>query len=259
MDRIYAVGCSNGGMFTYELAHDERSAKYLTGISTQVGLPHYGYNRGPHESYKIHHLGFWGSGDRTVPPIENPSSGGCAVPCRTSENNGWFYTSSECTMSKWKDDMGLANLDLDPSDYGIQSYRKLKQCSAYTSDEEDDAVVVGCIFQGGHVCNTDFMNAVTLDFFDAHRKVGTGNPPVTTTTFTSTTTTSGATATTTTTSTTDQSTTTTTAATTTTGGSVCDSINQRKECRRNDDCRWSGGNCVPKTSGANFIFGRRNA
>ena len=35
MDRIYAVGWSNGGMFTYELANDERSAKYLAAISPQ--------------------------------------------------------------------------------------------------------------------------------------------------------------------------------------------------------------------------------
>ena len=35
MDRIYAVGCSNGGMFTYELGNDARSAKYIAGISSQ--------------------------------------------------------------------------------------------------------------------------------------------------------------------------------------------------------------------------------
>ena len=35
LDRIYAAGCSNGGMFVYELANDPRSAVYLAGIATQ--------------------------------------------------------------------------------------------------------------------------------------------------------------------------------------------------------------------------------
>lgn len=35
MNRIYALGWSNGGMFTYELANDERTAKYLAAISPQ--------------------------------------------------------------------------------------------------------------------------------------------------------------------------------------------------------------------------------
>jgi poly(3-hydroxybutyrate) depolymerase len=35
MNRIYAVGWSNGGMFTYELANDERTAKYFAAISPQ--------------------------------------------------------------------------------------------------------------------------------------------------------------------------------------------------------------------------------
>ena len=47
LDRVWAVGCSNGGMFTYELARDERSAPIFKGIVPIVGLPHYGYSTGP--------------------------------------------------------------------------------------------------------------------------------------------------------------------------------------------------------------------
>lgn len=35
MDRIYASGCSNGGMFVYELANNEKSYAYFAGIATQ--------------------------------------------------------------------------------------------------------------------------------------------------------------------------------------------------------------------------------
>ena len=82
--------------------------------------------------------------------------------------------SSECTMEKWAEDLGLSANPLALDNYGIQKYNKLSRCSAYTSSSgsDNDAVVVGCIFDGGHVCNTNYMDTVMLNFFDLHPRVG---------------------------------------------------------------------------------------
>ena len=141
-----------------------------------VGLPHYGYNRGPHPDHSIHHFGLWGKDDVTVPPKESPSSQGCSVPCRTTESGGWFYTSSECVMSTWASNLDLPLNDAIKERYGIPEYKEILECSGYTSAKPDAVVVLGCIFDGGH--DTDqYHDEITLNFFDAHSKVK--NAPLT--------------------------------------------------------------------------------
>mmetsp|Transcript_24482 Transcript_24482/g.48810 ORF Transcript_24482/g.48810 Transcript_24482/m.48810 type:complete len:622 (+) Transcript_24482:134-1999(+) len=176
LHRIYASGCSNGAMFVYELAHDSRTAKYLAGIAPQVGLPHYGYNKGPNKDYlPIHHIGFWGLDDATVPPIQGRSSGtGCEVECRTSESQGWFFTSSACVTAKWGDVLGLNHHSetkvMAHEDYDIPFYDELEECWSYTGSNEGGAIVIGCYFNGGHDCNLDYMNAIIINFFDENTK-----------------------------------------------------------------------------------------
>ena len=90
---IWATGCSNGGMFMYELARDPRTAPYLAGIAPTVGLPHNGFNFGPLEP--MHFIGMWGLRDNTVPPIAAPADDGSYDPDKTSQPfDGWFYTSA---------------------------------------------------------------------------------------------------------------------------------------------------------------------
>ena len=153
LDKIYGSGCSNGGMFLYELANRPESAVYFAGFAPQVGLPHYGYNRGPAVSagnkFPIHHMGFWGSGDGIVPATEGESTGGCTVKCRSSEVRGWFYTTSDCTMEKWAMDLGLVHVDQNLTAYGISNYTTaLTDCTLYYDSQSSAAVVAGCIFNG---------------------------------------------------------------------------------------------------------------
>lgn len=70
LDRIWASGCSNGGMFTHELARDSRTARFLRGIAPIVGLPHWGYSSGPLVE-GISYFGMFGVDDGTVPPVTN--------------------------------------------------------------------------------------------------------------------------------------------------------------------------------------------
>lgn len=61
MNMIWATGCSNGGMFLYELAHNSRTSNILAGIAPMVGLPHNGFNFGP--SSPMSFIGMWGLRD----------------------------------------------------------------------------------------------------------------------------------------------------------------------------------------------------
>ena len=148
-NRIFATGCSNGGMFIFEIATDARLAGRLAGVAPQVGLPHYGWNFGPVDKansntvYDISFLGLWGGRDGTVPPQEGPSSTGCTLDCRTSESNGWFYASSQCTVNKWASVLGLTDHNSNYDDGHKQT-----DCQLYSSSEKN-VDVVGCIFNGG--------------------------------------------------------------------------------------------------------------
>ena len=129
-----------------------------------VGLPQYGYNLGPNLQYPVHHFGFWGSSDGTVPPEEDGR-----VACRTSEDQGWFYTSSECTMNKWAEDYGINNsINSNQADYGISSDKDLTQCTIY-GDSRGGPIVGGCLFNGGHDCGLSYLEA--FDFFEMHPKI----------------------------------------------------------------------------------------
>jgi len=156
LDQIWAVGCSNGGMFTFELAADERSAFRLAGIIPIVGLPHYGFSTGPMVE-GIRMMGMWGRKDTVVPPISNTDN-----PDKTldTDSNGWYYTSSNKVMSDWTSGNSCTGTGQDPldiNDWGIGSYSDSLSCTLGCSERDDGVRVVGCIFNGGHICYKDYM------------------------------------------------------------------------------------------------------
>ena len=93
--RVWAAGCSNGGIFTFELARDARSAPRLAGIAPQVGLPHNGFNFAP--AAPMHLFGMWGLHDTTIPPLSNT-----ADPTKSfdTEYSGWFYSTARNTTER---------------------------------------------------------------------------------------------------------------------------------------------------------------
>lgn len=162
---IWAVGCSNGGMFLYELARDSRTASIFAGITPMVGLPAYGFNFGP--TSPISFFGSWGLKDDVVPPEVGASALNCTLPCRTSQSNGWFYESSECTTDEWQDVLGLDQA-VDAGNFGnSQNTACWKHFSAIS-----DVEVVGCHFSGGHDCNKPHQVIPMLDFMESHPKSG---------------------------------------------------------------------------------------
>ena len=150
LDRVWAIGCSNGGMFTYELARDDRSANLFRGIIPIVGLPHYGQSTGPLvEGTSM--FGLFGSRDRTVPPKPEQGSDN---PDQTEDGSGYLYTAYSKVVQTWTESQGCVGDGQDPldgeNDYGAAEnglFDCIQGCS-----EKNGTHVVGCIFQGGHIC-----------------------------------------------------------------------------------------------------------
>jgi len=153
LDQVWAMGCSNGGMFTFELARDGRSAPRLKGIVPIVGLPHHGYSEGPLLG-DTKMIGMWGRYDEVTPPISNTDD-----PDRTSDPDGWYYTSSDRVMSDWTRKKGCAGDGRDPmgqDDFGVSNYGDALSCTQGCGERAGDSIV-GCVFEGGHDCFRDFM------------------------------------------------------------------------------------------------------
>lgn len=149
-NQIWATGCSNGGMFTFDLASDERSAPRIRGIVPVVGLPHYGFSVGPLPDSDMAMFGMWGVDDTTVPPFSFTDN-----PDKTVEPNGWYYTSvpkvmEDFTVGNACEGNGQDSIDED-NDFGISSVSNFA-CSQGCSEREDGVRVIGCIFDGGHDC-----------------------------------------------------------------------------------------------------------
>lgn len=96
---IWAVGCSNGGMFTYTMASHELTRDFFAGTIPMVGLPHWGFNHGPGVPMSL--SGMWGLNDDTVPPVSGENDAGVYVQGRTSQPNGWYYTSAAKVTHYW--------------------------------------------------------------------------------------------------------------------------------------------------------------
>jgi len=156
MNQIWAMGCSNGGMFTFDLALDERSASRIRGIIPIVGLPHYGFSYGPSVD-TISMFGMWGIDDTTVPPFSNTDNPDKTLDTANS-NGGWYYTSVPKVLKDWTTELGCEGEGQDTipedNDYGISSVDNFS-CTQGCSEREDGIRAISCIFQGGHVCTQD--------------------------------------------------------------------------------------------------------
>mmetsp|Transcript_24876 Transcript_24876/g.43497 ORF Transcript_24876/g.43497 Transcript_24876/m.43497 type:complete len:429 (+) Transcript_24876:171-1457(+) len=165
-DRAWAAGCSNGGMFTFELAADPRAAGRLAGTAPLVGLPHPGLWGGP--AAALHLAGFWGARDRTVPPLGNTGDPGVSVS--SGGGGGWFYATARAATDAWGRVLGCDPAGRAPTaDWGMGDYQRLANCTALPGC---GVSVVECIFDGGHWCNALYQRAPLISFMKAHSRVG---------------------------------------------------------------------------------------
>lgn len=157
---IWVTGCSNGGMFVYELAKDVRTANRFAGYMPQVGAPHPGFTQfSPVSSVPPakFFMGFWGTRDNTVPGRANfLDVFGPDVALDTSFN-GWLYMTARSITSDWAAANSFTEDDdvtpASPRAYDANEYSSSLECvSWHRPDEGSEAEIVECFFDGGHSC-----------------------------------------------------------------------------------------------------------
>ena len=153
--RIWVSGCSNGGMFVYELAKDPRTSNRFAVFLPQVGAPHPGFVQADTNwTSSKYFMGFWGLSDTTVPGIADPDLQdifGSDVALDTNFN-GWLYMTADSIVDQWVQLNGLSEDDsIDP--YDASSYSSSLDCKAWApGSSPEDVEIVRCFFSGGHSC-----------------------------------------------------------------------------------------------------------
>mmetsp|Transcript_20553 Transcript_20553/g.34582 ORF Transcript_20553/g.34582 Transcript_20553/m.34582 type:complete len:397 (+) Transcript_20553:13-1203(+) len=177
LDRVWATGCSNGGIFLYELAKDPRMSGRLAGIVPLVGVPHNGFNFGPTNA--MHYMGMFGTDDTTVPALLPTNTNQVDVNVDTANRpGGWYFQTARSTTDLWGDCMGCGER-VNATEWGISSQAKL-ECTQRSTPEKgnggDSGVVdvVECSFKGGHVCGLNAQWATAFNFMSSHVRVGGG-------------------------------------------------------------------------------------
>jgi polyhydroxybutyrate depolymerase len=163
-DNVFATGGSNGGMFTWELAQDPRSAPLFRAIAPLIGLPHKGYLEPPGKPGEMPALLITGTFDTTVPPGEWED------PSHTITSNGsdrFFYSGATAITRSWASAHGCnVGADARPLDLGGQS----ADCRSYCQGGAGTLPpVVDCRIAMGHVYRLSTSWPLMLRFFEAHR------------------------------------------------------------------------------------------
>lgn len=149
---VWVTGCSNGGMFVYELAKDARTSQRFAGYLPQVGSPHPGFEQYSSQSSvppPRFFMGFWGTTDTTVPGIANFPIDSPEVALDTNFN-GWLYMPARGITTQWAMMNGFLDL---PLQYDASEYSSELDCRAWIDDQgADRAEIIECSFSGGHSC-----------------------------------------------------------------------------------------------------------
>jgi polyhydroxybutyrate depolymerase len=169
--RVFASGGSNGGMFSWELGQDARSAPLFRAIAPIIGLPHRGYVDPPARPGRLPVLVVTGLQDTTVPP----GSWEDTSHTTTSDGDRYYYTGATAMTRRW----GAANgcpyfgAPARPFDAGTGRADCRTYCASDPAGWSVDRAgarwpnVLDCRAQMGHVYDLSWSWKLVLDFFDA--------------------------------------------------------------------------------------------
>jgi polyhydroxybutyrate depolymerase len=135
LDRVYATGISNGGMFAHRLGCD--LSDRFAAIAPVAGTIARGFNCAPPAPSKISMINFYGTRDTVVRFDGTPSE------------DGFLYTPTSQVMAAWAGpDSQRCSTDDSPyptSKDGMQGFRCLQRADCATGAE-----VVDCAWDGAH-------------------------------------------------------------------------------------------------------------
>ncbi len=159
-DRVFAVGGSNGGMFTWDLVRDSEGAEVFAATASLIGLPHRGYLEPPAGSNGKPALLITGTNDRTVPP----GAWGDERFTTTTDGDVYYYASATSVTRVWAE---AAGCDVSSSatsfDVGVDGV----ECRAWSgcSDNTEWPPVLDCRRAMGHIYGLSWSWPLITDFF----------------------------------------------------------------------------------------------
>ena len=162
--RVFATGGSNGGMFTWELGQNPRSAGVFRAIAPLIGLPHRGYLDAPGklDEGDLPVLVITGTRDNVVPP------GDWEDDSFTTTSNGsdrFFYTGATGITQVWAVAHGCS---IESPATSFNDGNRKTDCRTYCSGAAGWPKVLDCRVRMGHTYGLSWAWPLILDFFDAH-------------------------------------------------------------------------------------------
>ncbi len=159
---IFATGGSNGGMFTWELGQDPRTAPSFRALAPLIGLPHRGYLASKGTDADLPVLSVTGSRDSTVPPGEWEDASFTV----TTDGDRYFYTGATAITQVWAEAHGCETTQpAEPFDTGIEDM----DCRSYCASDGDWPEVLDCRADMRHTYDLGTTWPLIMDFFEAHR------------------------------------------------------------------------------------------
>jgi polyhydroxybutyrate depolymerase len=172
--RVYAVGGSNGGMFTWELGQDARSAPIFRAIAPIIGLPHRGYVDAPGKAGSLPVLVVTGLQDTTVPPGAWEDAGHTT----TSGSDRYYYTGASAMTRRWgtPNSCPYTGTPAAPFNAGTTHADCRTYCAGNAAGWSGGSAGIGwpkvldCRAAMGHSYDFGWSWKLVLDFFDAQRQ-----------------------------------------------------------------------------------------
>jgi len=167
---VFAMGGSNGGMFTWELGQNPVTAGTFRAIAPLIGLPHEGFLVGKGKPGDLPVILMTGMRDKTVPP----GQWGDNEPTESYDGGkGYFYESATAVTMKWSADHGCGvqgePRTLKKRRYGLKA--RGFRCKSWCVDGPEDTLplVVDCRKKTlGHDYNIAQTSAAIFQFFEHH-------------------------------------------------------------------------------------------
>jgi len=170
-EAVFATGYSKGGIFTWNLAQDERTAKFLAGIAPIIAAPVCGYNYKAATSVPV--ISVVGSMDWKHPVYTKAKEAN--LQCKTSIRNegGYsFVTAHKITTTFAKGAPGCKVTDEDQLPSMAYKFDGLKELTCRTWCEGEAPFSLDCYFDGYHDDmpdhNEDFAYEAAMRYFDGH-------------------------------------------------------------------------------------------
>jgi len=167
-NNVFAVGGSNGGMYTWNLGQDPRSAGHFRAISALIGLPHRGYLSAKATTNDLPVLAITGTEDTTVPPgeWEDPS-----FTASTAWGESYFYTGATGITRSWAE---AHSCPVKGKATKFKSHQSGYDCRTYCKNDKGNRKtdgwprVLDCRTPLGHQYDLDRSWPLIMDFFEAH-------------------------------------------------------------------------------------------